>query len=114
MEDEVVMTGLEIIIRDIYDVLNKSIDFHERYYDIYPGDLEDLIECRLLCERLLYFDYFKKSEAYLDEHNQSECSYKKFKKVLDEWEVLYKKDLKEKRKDLERLFDLIVNTSEEI
>ena len=104
-------------------VLEQIIDYIRRHVvelcdteDLTPEVYEDLITCNELCERLLYYDYFKESEEFL-----SKCATEYSKpidkldsKVIKTWEKKQRKDLKEKRKDLKQLFKLIVDNLEEI
>lgn len=72
---------------------------------------KNLIECNDLCHRLLEYDYFKESEELLDDAIKS---YEKdIKKETDKWLKLYNREIKVKKKDLKRLFDLIVEDSED-
>lgn len=115
-DDESRMTGIERIISNISKVINWSIEYHDCNYDIDPEDFESLLECRDLCDKILTYNYFDASESYIDylgKANQLK-KFKCFNKVLNKWYLLYKKDLEEKRKDLRRLFKLIVNISEDI
>ncbi len=121
MWDELVsMTGLEKILNLIDYIIGESLNQHKREYDADPYDVENLLECRKLCDKLLHYDYFNKSESYLHSaHIEFDGKNSKILmplsiKKLDIWERLYKKDLKNKKKDLRKLFNLIVESSEEI
>ena len=72
----------------------------------------NLVECSELCDKLLTYDYFRDSEEILNKAAE-EKTFDNYEKLRKQWERLYNKELKEKQKDLKRLFDLIVTSSED-
>lgn len=110
---EMLPTALESIIWHIHDSLNKT--YNEKITEEGNALLcEDLLECLDLAYKILTYDYFKKSEAYLDSVSISKDNYNAFTKISRKWDRMYKKELKEKKADLKRLFKLILQNAEEI
>ena len=113
-----IMACNEKIVYDISEVVKRELRIQlsdcEEFGD--PSLLsDDLVECNELCEKILSFNYFSRSEKCLNEgvkalrrNNSLKCSLLKYK-----WLILYKLDLYNKKKDLRRLFKLIVNSSED-
>ena len=67
---------------------------------------DKLVECKNICNKLLTHDYFERSEHYLDRLMAN-------KGITVVWDLLYDFDLNKKQKDLRRLFNLIINYSED-
>ena len=106
-------TYLESIIEAINDIVTKIInDLPE---DEFPELHDDLYESKELCEKLLYYDYFKKSEEYLNKNidKGGAQSFKKFNRLAYTWDRMQKKEKKEKEKDHEILFKLIIDVDAE-
>ena len=98
-------TGLEKIIYCISNQVDEILDNHSE--ELAPDVYEDLLMCSELSNKLLNYDYFKKSESILN-------NYKLDTKLIKRWDLKQKKELKEKKNDLRQLFKLIVNNLEEI
>lgn len=94
----------------IKDELKLQFKDAEEFYD--PDLIDkDLIECNELCDKLLTYDYFEESESILDQAAE-DSTFNNYEKLRRKWERAYNKELKNKKKDLERLFYLIANSSE--
>lgn len=82
MGEELRETNLELIIMAIRDIVTNALKYHKNNYDVEPITVENLIECRDLCNKLLEYDYFERSENYLNDHSENN-SYKSFLGIVD-------------------------------
>lgn len=107
-EKKLEMTGSEIIITTINDVVNNAIKYETENGDDHAY-LETLIECSDLLSKLLYFNYFKESD---------ECSDKLFKENtnnnFNNWYKAYNKSWRNKKKDIKKLYKLILSVQENL
>ena len=107
----------EEIINKIKISLEKEIEYQlndcEQFED--PDFLDDrLLESYELCNKFLTYNYFERSETYLNKvisrYRKVKGHYKLSRYI---WLLLYKIDLHNKKEDLRRLFKLIVDNSED-
>ena len=73
--------------------------------------ISDMQECVELCEKLLKYDYFNKSENYLENKKRDVLSKLTPYKI---WLKLYNKDVNIKQKDLRKMLNLISRNIEVI
>lgn len=101
----------EKIIWDISEAINKEIELELNDAETFNDpDLidENLLESKALCDRLLNYNYFEESEALLDSMiRDKKCD------RGNRWEYIYNRELKEKKRDMRKLFSLIVDYSED-
>ena len=109
----------ENIIYSINEILKKEAESQIKDCDEFhdPDLLSlDLVECCELCDKLLNYNYFEESESLIDQaiaaFNRGECKLKNWLRKL-EWSSIYRYELREKKKDMARLFELIVKSSED-
>ena len=107
-----IMACNEKIITEIKNALEYELELQEINTVISndPDEVcmdENLIKSYELCNRILDYDYFNRSESYLNK------LINKGKGVNIVWKILYNIDLHIKKNDMRRLFKLIVNNSED-
>ena len=81
-----------------------------------PDEIDDhLLECKELCDKLLTHDYFAESEEILNSvfSSKSEIEIDKLEAIRKKWVKMYGDELKVKKKDMKRLFNLIADYSED-
>jgi len=101
----------EKIIWDISEAINNEIELELNDAETFNDpDLidENLVESKILCDKLLNYNYFEESEALLDSMIENKKCDKR-----NRWESIYNRELKEKKRDMRRLFNLIVDYSED-
>lgn len=76
--------------------------------EVVVSDMHEVLE---LCDKLLTYDYFNKSEKYLETKNHEVISKFKPYKI---WLKLYNKDVNTKQKDLRKMLNLISRNIEVI
>lgn len=107
------LTSLENIVELSKNIAEKYLN--TTYCDgSYEEDhiISDMNECLELCDKLLTYDYFSKSESYLENNNKKVLGGEV--KYTNDWYRIYKKEFKVKKKDLTKMLKLIIRNIEEI
>lgn len=113
MTDKMIMACNEKIIHAINDAVKYELKRQLGDSDLF-GDPDiidqNLLECSELCDKIISTNYFEHSEEILNKsiHNLDTSDFARLR-----WEKAYKEDLNNKKSDMRRVFDLILNYSED-
>ena len=99
-------TFLEKIITNIKLHLVELLEYYDNNNS--PEICDDLVRAIELCYKLLDYDYFKETESYLNGKNITAIG-----KWFCGYNIRYLFNLSKKRRDLRKLFKIIVDNSEE-